>query len=109
MIEIWGSLQAHRVMEKIENGVCPCIGTTDFGLPRVVGYEEWRFMKRIPISTTDYGVIGNGSIGDLRLVGKINTSQDGKVITMSSIVPCLTSGHRNSPKIIVHEDNSKSR
>lgn len=39
-IQIWGSLQAHRVIENIEGGVCPCIGTTDFGLPRVLEYED---------------------------------------------------------------------
>lgn len=33
--QIWGSLQPHRVM--VGGGSpCPVIGTTDFGLPRIV-------------------------------------------------------------------------
>lgn len=43
-IEIWGSMQNHRSVQPIRGGygVCPTIGTTDFGLPRVVyiSYEE---------------------------------------------------------------------
>ena len=43
-IEMWGSLQEHRSVQPIRGGygVCPTIGTTDFGLPRVVwiAYEE---------------------------------------------------------------------
>lgn len=33
---ILGSLQAHAVKTKVEGGVSPCIGTTDFGLPKVI-------------------------------------------------------------------------
>ncbi len=41
-IQIWGSLQPHRAVDSVDGGVCPCIGTTDFGLPRVLEleYEE---------------------------------------------------------------------
>ena len=43
-IEIWGSLQEHRSVQPIRGGygVCPTIGTTDLGLPRVVEitYEQ---------------------------------------------------------------------
>lgn len=37
---ILGSLQAHAVKTKVE-GVCPCIGTTDFGLPKVIEIIEY--------------------------------------------------------------------
>lgn len=33
---ILGSLQTHAAKMLVEGGVCPCIGCTDFGLPRVV-------------------------------------------------------------------------
>lgn len=39
LIEVWGSLQQHRSVQKVDGGgcgVCPTIGTTDFGLPRLV-------------------------------------------------------------------------
>lgn len=41
-IQIWGSLQAHRAVDSVDGGVCPCIGTMDFGLLRVweLEYEE---------------------------------------------------------------------
>lgn len=41
IVQIWGSLQTHRSINDI-TGVCPTIGTTDFGLPRIVEmwYEE---------------------------------------------------------------------
>ena len=46
-IEMWGSCQAHRSIQPIRGGygVCPTIGTTDFGLPRVmfIVYEEDSF------------------------------------------------------------------
>ena len=40
--QIWGSLQAHRSVTTPDRGggVCPTIGTTDFGLPRVVEVYE---------------------------------------------------------------------
>lgn len=39
IVEMWGSLQAHHSV--IRGGyACPVIGTTDFGLPRmIVEYE----------------------------------------------------------------------
>lgn len=40
-IIILGSLQDHAVRVDIRGGgYSPCIGTTDFGLPKVIGYEE---------------------------------------------------------------------
>ena len=38
LVEIWGSLQAHRSVQKIDGGygICPTIGTTDLGLPRLL-------------------------------------------------------------------------
>jgi len=33
---IIGSLQTHAVMVRVHGGYSPCIGTTDFGLPRVI-------------------------------------------------------------------------
>lgn len=40
------------------------------------------------------------------LMGRINNSQDGKVISVQGISLCHTSGHNNTPKIIeiVYED-----
>jgi len=35
-IMILGSLQTHAVRMPVEGGVCPTIGCTDFGLPRVI-------------------------------------------------------------------------
>ena len=40
---ILGSLQAHASRQLIDNqqgGVCPTIGTTDFGLPKVIEKME---------------------------------------------------------------------
>lgn len=42
------------------------------------------------------------TLGDV--VGHINSSQDGAICHFGSIVPCLTSGHGNCPKVIVYED-----
>lgn len=42
------------------------------------------------------------------IVGKINSSQDGVIITMNSLVPCLTSGHGNCPKIVIYESDGYS-
>lgn len=33
---VFGSLQNHSAKTLVENGVCPTIGCTDFGLPRLV-------------------------------------------------------------------------
>ena len=43
-----------------------------------------------------------GSDGDI--VGHINSSQDGAICHKRAIVPCLTSGHGNCPKVILYED-----
>lgn len=43
-----------------------------------------------------------GSAGDI--VGKVNSSQDGAVCHRNAVVPCLTSGHGNCPKVITYED-----
>lgn len=85
-------------------------------------------MKRIPINTTNTGeafglkfsyfknasltTLTRGgrslplhrSLGDV--VGYINSSQDGAICHRGSIVPCLTSGHGNCPKIIYTEDEN---
>ena len=42
------------------------------------------------------------SDGDI--VGHINSSQDGAICHERAIVPCLTSGHGNCPKVILYED-----
>ena len=47
--------------------------------------------------------IGNDSLGNI--VGKINSSQDGVIVHVNSIVPCLTSGHGNCPKVVVIDDD----
>lgn len=47
--------------------------------------------------------IGNDSLGNI--VGKINSSQDGVIVHINSIVPCLTSGHGNCPKVVVIDDD----
>lgn len=63
----------------------------------------------------DYGSTGvlevlvderRGSIrmfGDVEMddvVGKINSSQDGVIVHMDAVAPCLTSGHGNCPKVV---------
>ena len=45
------------------------------------------------------------------VVGRVNSSQDGIVVDMGGVAPCLTSGHGNCPKIAEyvqpsHADNS---
>lgn len=37
---IVGSLQAHAAKMLVADGVCPCIGTTDLGLPKLIVYEQ---------------------------------------------------------------------
>lgn len=39
------------------------------------------------------------------ILGKINVSQDGVICYPWSIVPCLTSGHGNCPKVVVINDD----
>lgn len=83
-------------------------------------------MKMIPINTTADGcaftivtryegraylksMTGGGRIlplhgSDGSVVGKINASQDGAICHRNAIVPCLTSGHGNCPKVIWYEE-----
>lgn len=42
------------------------------------------------------------SSGDL--VGYINSSQDGAICHRNAVVPCITSGHGNCPKVALYED-----
>lgn len=44
---ILGSLQTHAVRTLIDGGgYAPCIGTTDFGLPRIIEvYNNWSDME----------------------------------------------------------------
>lgn len=46
----------------------------------------------------------HGSSGDI--VGHINSSQDGAICHIGAIVPCLTSGHGNCPKVIAYVDDT---
>lgn len=41
-----------------------------------------------------------GDVGLDDVVGKINSSQDGVIVHMDAIAPCLTSGHGNCPKVV---------
>lgn len=43
------------------------------------------------------------------VIGKVNSSQDGVIVSSSGCVPCLTSGHGNCPKIIFEEDERGNR
>ena len=45
-----------------------------------------------------------GRAGDL--AGKINSSQDGIICYPWAVVPCLTSGHGNCPKVIMYESEN---
>lgn len=47
---------------------------------------------------------GNGE----GVVGYINSSQDGAICCGDAIVPCLTSGHGNCPKVVVYESMDAS-
>lgn len=51
-------------------------------------------VKPIPSSEND----ADGII----VVGKMNNSQDGKIVDADGIAPTHTSGHGNCPKILVH-------
>lgn len=42
-------------------------------------------------------------------IGKINSSQDGVIVSLRGCAPCLTSGHGNCPKIIFEEDERGNR
>lgn len=37
---ILGSLQDHAASALVRGGYCPCVGTTDFGLPKVIKIYE---------------------------------------------------------------------
>jgi len=52
-------------------------------------------------------VRGNGGNGDMGVFGKINSSQDGVIVTADMLAPCLTSGHGNCPKVIVYESDTE--
>lgn len=41
------------------------------------------------------------------VVGYINSSQDGAICHRDAIVPCLTSGHGNCPKVIEYDDGKQ--
>lgn len=81
--------------------------------------------KIIPLNTTSDGcaftivtryegraylksMTGGGRIlplhGSSGVVGYINSSQDGAICHKGAIVPCLTSGHGNCPKIVTYEE-----
>lgn len=47
----------------------------------------------------EYGGLGG-------VVGYVNTSQDGAICHKRAIVPCLTSGHGNCPKVIMYVDDT---
>ena len=77
------------------------INVTDDGcaFAIVTRYEGRCYLK----SMTSGGVLSsNGCSG---VVGYINSSQDGAICHRRAIVPCITSGHGNCPKVIVYEDS----
>lgn len=39
-------------------------------------------------------------------VGRVNTSQDGVVVSRDGLSPCHTAGHGNEPKIIEYETDT---
>lgn len=44
---ILGSLQDHAASALVRGGYCPCVGTTDFGLPKVIKiYEQMASNRR---------------------------------------------------------------
>ena len=44
---ILGSLQAHAVKSLVRGGYSPCVGTTDFGLPKVIKTYELKEKRDI--------------------------------------------------------------
>lgn len=38
------------------------------------------------------------------VIGSINSSQDGVIVSIMGCAPCLTSGHGNCPKVVYYED-----
>lgn len=51
----------------------------------------------MPINVTTDGVV---------VIGSVNSSQDGVIVSWAGSAPCLTSGHGNCPKIIYGEDST---
>lgn len=54
---ILGSLQAHAVKMLVRGGYSPCVGTTDFGLPKVIKTYERLHSDRNGLQPSHSGVL----------------------------------------------------
>ena len=57
-----------------EDGIMSCLNSRDYKCPKQVG---------------------------IKIVGKVNSSQDGQICGISGIAKCHSSGHNNSPKVAI--------
>lgn len=99
-----------------DKGICSTLSATDYKQPKQIAVAVeplndqdgmYRTIKSQYYKNSAANFIRQGSMGatgvlDARIfeVGKINSSQDGVVVNPNGIVPCLTSGHGNCPKVI---------
>lgn len=54
----------------------------------------WQILTRMTILRTFL------SVDDVQVVGELNSSQDGVVVTGGGCSPCLTAGHGNCTKVM---------
>lgn len=119
LLGIKGNEQVRRVYDSA--GLCPTLNTMQGGnrQPKVLvkentkkGYTEATEGDTInfeqPNSKTRRGRVGkqvaqtltNSPAHGVVTVGKINSSQDGKVVSSEGLAPTHTAGHGNTPKVL---------
>ena len=96
-------------------GICPCLGTMAGGglEPRVaMRFCDMNYAAGINITDNartlqaryNKGICnhsGENSGVVIKIIGKVNSSQDGQIHDISGIAKCHSSGHNNSPKVAI--------
>lgn len=118
---ILGSLQAHANKQLVEGGVCPCIGTTDLGLPKLIEISEraksnGKYKQRIEmgdnISNTITSVQKDALVAEPKIINPLKgKSSNGwhfeqQVYDEEGITRAVKAGEGsgNIPKVIVYDD-----
>lgn len=92
-------------------GICPTLTSRDYKEPRSVGVicnvnpsgkgmngNVYDSTGLSPTLTTNKG---EGIKTAIKIIGKINSSQDGKILSADGIANCHSAGHGNNPKIAI--------
>lgn len=92
-------------------GICPTLTSRDYKEPRSVGVicnvnpsgkgmngNVYDSTGLSPTLTTNKG---EGIKTAIKIIGEINSSQDGKILSADGIANCHSAGHGNNPKIAI--------